>query len=118
VPNSVHTWKATLRASDLERRFPTLGTLKRIRVTARDGNGEWGGRVRTVVLEGVSSTGAPTSVATTGAGVYNARPWPTSSDGLRSSWWKLTASAPPSPAGTLRSRPLFKGTGPSRVGVR
>ena len=92
VANTVHSWKASLRASDLERRFPTLGTLKRIRVTARDGNGEWGGRVRTVVLEGVSSTGAPTSVTTTGAGVYNARPWPGSSDGLKSSWWRIVVA--------------------------
>ena len=89
VANSVHSWKASLRATDLERKFPTLGTLKRIRVTARDGNGEWGGRVKTVVLEGVSSTGAPTSVTTTGAGVYSARTWPASSDGLKSSWWRV-----------------------------
>lgn len=92
VQNTVHSWKASLRATDLERRFPTLGTLKRIRVTARDGNGEWGGRVRTVVLEGVSGTGAPTSVTTTGAGVYNARPWPGSSDGLKSSWWRIVVA--------------------------
>ncbi|HWG99090.1 MAG TPA: SpoIID/LytB domain-containing protein, partial [Pilimelia sp.] len=89
VPNSVHSWKASLRATDLEKRFPTLGTLKRIRVTARDGNGAWGGRVKTVVLEGVSSTGAATSVTTTGAGVYNARPWPGNADGLKSSWWRV-----------------------------
>ncbi len=89
VSNPVHSWKATLRASDLERRFPAVGTLRRIRVTGRDGNGEWGGRVKTVVLEGVSSSGAATSVSTTGAGVYNARPWPGSSDGLRSSWWRV-----------------------------
>jgi SpoIID/LytB domain protein len=118
VPNSVHSWKATLRATDLERRFPTLGTLKRIRVTARDGNGEWGGRVRAVVLEGVSSTGSPTSVTTTGAGVYNARPWPASSDGLRSSWWRLTPSVAPAPLAALRVRPLFKGIGPLHVGIR
>jgi len=118
VPNSVHRWKATLRATDIERRFPALGTLKRIRVTGRDGNGEWGGRVRTVVLEGVSSTGTPTSVTTTGAGVYNAKTWPASSDGLRSSWWKLTPSVAPAPAGVTRVRPLFKGSGPSRVGIR
>ena len=93
VPNSVHAWKASLRATDLERRFPTLGTLKRIRITARDGNGEWGGRVKTVVLEGVSSSGAATSVSTTGAGVYNARPWPASSDGLKSSWWRIVPAA-------------------------
>jgi SpoIID/LytB domain protein len=90
MPNSVHSWKASLRATDLERRFPAVGTLQRIRVTGRDGNGEWGGRVKAVVLEGVSSTGAATRVSTTGAGVYNARPWPANSDGLKSSWWRIT----------------------------
>jgi SpoIID/LytB domain protein len=89
LPNPVHAWKASLGASDLERRFPAVGTLKRIRVTGRDGNGDWGGRVKAVVLEGVSSSGAATSVSTTGAGVYNARSWPGSSDGLRSSWWRV-----------------------------
>lgn len=89
IANPVHSWKATLSATDLERRFPAVGTLRRIRVTGRDGNGEWGGRVKAVVLEGVSSTGAVTSVSTTGAGVYNAKPWPGSSDGLRSSWWRV-----------------------------
>src|SRR5207253_841768 len=62
------------------------------RAYARDGNGEWGGRVKTVVLEGVSSSGSATSVTTTGAGVYNARSWPSHSDGLRSSWWHITAT--------------------------
>jgi SpoIID/LytB domain protein len=91
--NPVHAWKATLRASDLERRFPAVGTLERIRVLERDGNGEWGGRVTKVVLEGVDSKGAPTSVTTTGAGVYQARPWPASSDGLRSSWWRVVGTS-------------------------
>jgi stage II sporulation protein D len=86
LPNSVHAWRATLRATDVERRFPAVGTLRRIRVVERDGNGAWGGRVRSVVLEGVSSTGAPTRVRTTGAGVYGARAWPAHSDGLKSSW--------------------------------
>src|SRR3954453_10326639 len=90
--NSVHSWSASLRATDLEARFPAVGTLRRIRVTARDGNGEWGGRVKSVVLEGVSSSGAATSVTTTGAGVYTARSWPSRSDGLRSSWWHITAT--------------------------
>ena len=43
-----------------------------MRVTSRDGNGEWRGRVKTVVLEGVDTAGNATSVSTTGAGVYNA----------------------------------------------
>ncbi len=87
--NSVHAWTASLTTSQIERSFPSVGTLRRLRVTSRDGNGEWGGRVRTVVLEGVDSTGAATSVTTTGAGVYNAHTWPASSDGLRSSWWHI-----------------------------
>ncbi len=87
--NTVHSWKAALRATDLERAFPAVGTLQRLRVTARDGNGEWGGRVKSVVLEGTDSRGAATSVTTTGSGVYNARSWPASSDGLKSIWWHV-----------------------------
>ncbi|MBK5307388.1 MAG: SpoIID/LytB domain-containing protein [Frankiaceae bacterium] len=92
VPNPVHSWSASLPAADVERRYPAIGTLQRIRVTGRDGNGEWGGRVKAVILEGVSSTGGATSVTTTGAGIYNARTWPAHSDGLRSSWWHITTS--------------------------
>ena len=92
VSNTVHAWTATLAAGDLERRYPAIGHLERMRVTRRDGNGEWGGRVREVVLEGTSPSGAPTSVQTTGVGVYNARTWPASSDGLRSSWWHVRSS--------------------------
>ena len=95
LPSSVHSWRATLAVADLERRFPAVGTLQRLRVTARDGNGEWGGRVRTVVLEGVSRTGAPTRVTTTGAGVYSARRWPAAQDGLRSSWWRIVPASVP-----------------------
>ena len=89
LANPVHAWKAALRATDVERRFPAVGTLQRIRITGRDGNGEWGGRVKVVLLEGVSSTGAATRVTTTGAGVYNARTWPANTDGLRSSWFRF-----------------------------
>src|SRR4051794_6020056 len=93
VANPVHSWNASLKASDVERRYPAVGTLKRIRVTVRDGNGEWGGRVKSVVLEGVDGSGAATSVTTTGAGIYNAHTWPAYSDGLRSSWWQITTSS-------------------------
>ena len=92
VANTVHSWTATLTAAQLQARYPAVGTLQRIRVTQRDGNGEWGGRVKQVVLEGVSSSGAATSVSTTGAGVYNANPWPSRSNGLRSSWWHVVAA--------------------------
>ena len=92
VANPVHSWTASLKATDVERRYPAIGTLKRIRVTTRDGNGEWGGRVKTVVLEGVDGSGNPTSVSTTGVGIYLAHTWPAYSDGLRSSWWQITTS--------------------------
>ncbi|MDQ1650734.1 MAG: stage sporulation protein [Frankiaceae bacterium] len=92
--NSLHTWKATLPAAALEARYPAIGRLTKVRVTARDGKGEWGGRVVTVVLEGVGPTGQPTKVTTTGAGVAASRSWPGAADGLRSSWWQITNGAP------------------------
>ncbi len=87
--NPQHSWAATLPAADVQRAFPAVGRLLRVRVTARDGGGQWGGRVKTVVLEGVDARGAPTSVTTTGSAIYKLRPWPTYSDGLRSSWWNI-----------------------------
>ena len=116
VPNSVHQWTGKVHATDLERRFPAVGTLKRIRVTARDGGGEWGGRVTSVILEGVSSSGAATSVSTNGAGVYASRSWPGTSDGLKSSWWRIpattTTDAGPAVSSRVPSMP-FKGSGPA-----
>ena len=90
VTNPMHTWTATLPASTLEARYPALGRLTRIRVTARDGNGDFGGRVQTVVLEGVDGAGHPTSVTTTGDSIYYARMFGYYSDGLRSNWWTIT----------------------------
>ncbi|HWH31020.1 MAG TPA: SpoIID/LytB domain-containing protein, partial [Mycobacteriales bacterium] len=96
---SVHRWSAKLTPADLEKRFPQLGTLTRLRVVTRDGNGDWGGRVLTVVLEGVKD-GAATSVTTTGREVYLSRPWPSVGDGLRSNWWTITGSTS-DPVGSL-----------------
>ena len=118
LANPVHSWRASLRASDLERRFPAVGTLQRLRITGRDGNGEWGGRVKVVVLEGRSSSGAPTSVTTTGAGVYNARTWPTNSDGLRSSWFRLpavSAGSSTTESRTTTSRTTVQSAAPTLV---
>jgi SpoIID/LytB domain protein len=89
IASPYHYWTATLTAAQLEARYPSVGHLLRIRVTRRDGHGEWGGRVKDVVLEGVSSGGAATSVTTTGGGVYAAHTWPASSSGLRGTWWHI-----------------------------
>jgi SpoIID/LytB domain protein len=97
--NTGHTWSASLSAAALQKAFPAVGTLSSLEVTGRDGNGDWGGRVTTVVLHGADASGAPTTVSTTGSGVMNASTWPAHSDGLRSSWWTVgdQPNAPPPP---------------------
>ncbi|HUR52376.1 MAG TPA: SpoIID/LytB domain-containing protein, partial [Mycobacteriales bacterium] len=125
--SSVHSWSASLPVSSLESYFASkgLGSFRTMTITKRDGNGEWGGRVLSVVLRGVDSSGNATSVTTTGAGIYYARPWTGSNTGLRSKWfwvvpeygasvvsrstvWKLV-HAPGNPRSTLTA--VFKNTG-------
>jgi SpoIID/LytB domain protein len=84
-----HYWTARLTASQIEHKFPSVGSLRRIRITQRDGNGEWGGRVKAVVLEGVDGSGHATSVSTTGGGLYSVSTWPSSSTGLRGTWFHI-----------------------------
>jgi SpoIID/LytB domain protein len=50
--NPVHTWSTTVADTTLESAWPTIGNLTRIAVNSRDGNGDWGGRVRTLTLTG------------------------------------------------------------------
>jgi len=88
-----HYWTAQVTAPEIEAKYPSVGRLARIRVITRDGNGEWGGRVRRVVLEGTSSSGAATSVESTGGGIYSANPWAGGSDtGIRGSWWHFRST--------------------------
>lgn len=56
--------------------WPEIGTPKPLVVTARDGNGQWGGRVTSVQIVGSRST-----VTVIGARF-------TSALGLRSTWWR------------------------------
>lgn len=53
--NTVHTWSKVIDPGVLQRAYPALGTLVRLRVSARDGNGEWGGRVTALTLGGTAS---------------------------------------------------------------
>ncbi len=101
--NSVHTWVATLTAAQIQAAYPAIGRLLRVRVTQRDGNGEWGGRVQQVVLEGVSSTGGTTSVATTGSKIMDAHSFPAYRDGLRSSWWHVRPEYGATPGGPVQA---------------
>ncbi|MEI2766030.1 MAG: SpoIID/LytB domain-containing protein [Dermatophilaceae bacterium] len=102
--DGVHQWTARLYVSDLEARWPGIGRLTALTVTARNGYGDWGGRVLTVRLEGTLS-----SVVVTGEEIRFARPYPAHSDGLRSAWFVLT---PPNvlPIGRLDAA-TWTGTG-------
>jgi stage II sporulation protein D len=53
--NMVHSWRATVSVSRLESLFSQLGRLQAIRVTQRDGDGAWGGRIIQLVLVGKRS---------------------------------------------------------------
>jgi stage II sporulation protein D len=107
--NPVHSWTTTVDAGRLERSFPSIGTLERILVTSRDGNGEWQGRVASLVLEG--DRGRATVSGDTFRLTF----------GLRSSWfsirptpimnrWKRIGGAQ-SPVGSVRGSelPVAKG---------
>lgn len=75
--NGVHDWSTRIAVSSIESAFPSIGRLHRIRVTARDGNGDWGGRV--LRLRVVGSVG---SVRLSGD-VFS------STLGLRSTWFRI-----------------------------
>lgn len=75
--NTVHDWTARVRAATIARAYPAIGTLRRVRVTSRDGHGEWGGRVLRAVL-----VGSKARRVVTGDELRSAA-------GLRSTWFRL-----------------------------
>jgi SpoIID/LytB domain protein len=50
--NANHSWKVTVTASKIEQAYPTIGTLQKMTITKRSGNGDFGGRVTSLVLTG------------------------------------------------------------------
>lgn len=70
-----HTWTATLTASQIQATYPSIGQFTGIRVTARNGLGDQGGRVLSMEVIGTSGT-----VTTTGYTFQQAF-------GLRSYWF-------------------------------
>ncbi len=74
--NPVHSWTASVTRSAIQKSWPALGTLNRIRITQRDGNGEWYGRVETMVLDGTRSD------VTVSGSTFRSR------FGLRSQWFR------------------------------
>jgi SpoIID/LytB domain protein len=76
--NPVHAWTTELGAAKIERAYPAVGTLQGIQVTRRDGNGDWKGRVWTLVLQGSKND------VTVSGDEFRAR------FGLRSSWFTVS----------------------------
>jgi SpoIID/LytB domain protein len=50
--NPDHSWSASVPVSTVEAVWPQLGTLEAVDVTARNGLGDWGGRVTAMTLVG------------------------------------------------------------------
>jgi SpoIID/LytB domain protein len=49
-------WSRILSASSISGAWPSVGTVKRLQITSRDGAGAWGGRVKTIKIIGTSRT--------------------------------------------------------------
>jgi len=90
--NPVHSWSTALTTAQVRAAYPAVGTPRSIVVSAREGNGEWGGRVTSVTIAGSSG-----STTVTGAAFRSAF-------GLRSAWWKVTGSSRADPDFTADSR--------------
>jgi SpoIID/LytB domain protein len=84
--SAAHSWKTTLSAGTIEGRYPQVGRLQALTVLARDGNGEWGGRVAQIRVSGTAG-----SVTVTGDQFRSAF-------ALRSSWFVLEGGGPAIPA--------------------
>lgn len=53
--NPNNPWKTRLTRVQIQRAYPSMGTLRRLVVTQRNGQGSWQGRVERVVLDGSRS---------------------------------------------------------------
>jgi stage II sporulation protein D len=96
VPNGSHDWTQTVTAAAVGKALG-IGVAQSLTVLSRDGNGDWGGRVTSVLVTG--TTGSTTVSGTTF----------TADVGLRSTWW----TAPP---GT-RPNPLWRSANVYAIGV-
>ncbi|WP_110206321.1 SpoIID/LytB domain-containing protein [Nocardioides daejeonensis] len=78
--NPVHSWQVEVNRARLQSAWPAIGRLRTIKVPQRDGNGDWGGRARSVVL-----VGSKGKVTVTGDTFRYAL-------GLRSTWFTFRAN--------------------------
>jgi len=94
--NPNHSWKASVPVSTIEAAWPQLGSLVSLSITARNGYGEWGGRVTSMALSGTAGT-----VVVTGDQFAAAT-------NLLSDWFTLTNTLP-APAVAITSTPDAQG---------
>ena len=94
--NPNHTWKASVPVSTIQATWPQLGTLVSVSVTARNGVGDWGGRVTSMTLHGTSTDVVVTGDQFAAAG------------NLLSNWFTLTNTLP-APAVAIAASPDTRG---------
>lgn len=80
--NPSHEWTATLTGSQISAKYPAIGTFVSLKVTNRNGYGEWGGRVTQVRIDGTAGWVAPSGWAFRSA------------FGLKSDWFNVLESTP------------------------
>lgn len=90
VPSSAHSWTVKITRSQLQSAYPGIGTPTALVILARDGNGEFGGRVEKLRIQGTSG-----STEVTGNAFRSAL-------GLKSTYWTV-AGAPPVQSGVQAS---------------
>ena len=99
IPGSVcnpdHDWTVEVPVTTIQSAYPQIGTLSSITITARNGNGDYGGRVDSLTITGTSGTATDT-----GSGFASAV-------GLMSNWFTLG----PQPGGSSSGGGGGSGTG-------
>ena len=75
--NPSHMWRVTLSAAQIQSKWPEIGAFSSMQVTARNGLGDWGGRVTSMVIQGTSG-----QVTITGNTLRNAF-------NLKSDWFRV-----------------------------
>ncbi len=83
------SWTRTVGTSDVAAAYG-LRSVTQIKVLSRDGHGDWGGRVLTAEVDGISAAGAPVAVSTSGYAL-------TSAMNLPHQWFTLQQSLPSAP---------------------
>jgi SpoIID/LytB domain protein len=78
--NPRHTWRASVAASVIAKAWPSIGEYTGIRITSRSGQGDWGGRVLTMMVDGTAG-----SVSLTGDAFRRAV-------GLTSNWFAVAGT--------------------------